>query len=159
MIKVRLQIGDGAIVDTEEAYGLVFLCSDSRFEAPLKVFEATSYPEQEGENSLNKTVRDAFDYKTEWFIKANGSLDNANKVIANFNSLLYTKDDKDNPDVLTFKTVQFYNDYKKVLIVGRPSLIQESTEFWRDSKNNQHDVVKVEWVIRVSQPKLCDFNI
>ena len=155
MIRVRLQIGDGEILDTADNYGLVYVSSDHRFEAPLKEFEKTSYPEEEGEHILVKTVSDAFDYKVTWFVKADGSLDNANAVIARFNSMLYTQDD----GIKTFKQVTFYNDYKKVKVVGTPSLIQESTEFWRDANGKQHDVVQVEWVIRVSKPSLCDFNL
>lgn len=155
MIKVRLQIANGDILDTADNYGLVYLSADSRFAAPIKEFEKTSYPEQEGENISTKTVDDAFDYKVTWFVKANGSLDNANAVIARFNSLLYTQED----DIKTFIQVTFYNDYKKVKIVGTPSPIQEATEFWRDTQGKQHDVVQVEWVIRVSKPSLCDFNL
>jgi hypothetical protein len=155
MITVRLQIADGNIVDTANTYGLVYISADSRFAAPIKEFEKTSYPEQEGENILAKTVSDAFDYKVTWFVKADGSLGNANAVIVRFNSLLYTQEG----DVKTFKQVTFYNDYKKVKIVGTPSLIQEATEFWRDANGKQHDVVCVEWVIRVSKPSLCDFNL
>lgn len=155
MITVRLQIADGNIVDTADTYGLVYISADSRFAAPIKEFERTSYPEQEGENILAKTVSDAFDYKVTWFVKADGSLGNANAVIARFNSLLYDQEG----DVKTFKQVTFYNDYKKVKIVGTPSLIQEATEFWRDANGKQHDVVCVEWVIRVSKPSLCDFNL
>lgn len=155
MIKVRLQIGDGNIVDTIGGYGLVFVSSDNRFEAPIKEFEKTSYPEEEGEHILAKTVLDAFDYKVTWFVKADGSLGNANAVIDKFNSLLYEQDG----DIRTFKQVSFYNDYKKVKIVGTPTLIQEATEFWRDQFGKQHDVVCVEWTIRVSKPSLCDFNL
>ena len=155
MIKVRLQIGDGAILDTIDGYGLVYVSSDSRFEAPIKEVEKTSYPERAGENSSNKTVRDAFDYKVTWFIETYGLLKNANMVIANFNSQLYEQVG----DVMTFKQVSFYNDYKKSLIVGRPSLIQEATEFWRDANGKQHDVVCVEWKIRVSRPSLCNFHL
>lgn len=155
MIRVRLKIDGSEILDTIDGYGLVYVSSDHRFEAPLKEFEKTSYPEEEGEHILAKTVSDAFDYKVTWFVKADGSLDNANAVIARFNSLLYTQDG----DIKTFKQVSFYNDYKKVKIVGTPSLIQEATEFWRDANGKQHDVVQVEWVIRVSKPSLCDFNL
>lgn len=155
MIRVRLQISDGDILDTTDNYGLVYISADSRFDAPIKEFEKTSYPEEEGEHILAKTVDDAFDYKVTWFVKADGSLGNANAVIARFNSLLYTQDG----DIKTFKQVTFYNDYKKVKIVGTPSLIAEATEFWRDQSSKQHDVVCVEWVIRVSKPSLCDFNI
>lgn len=157
MIKVRLQINNRAILDSIEGYDLVYVSSDHRFEAPLKEFEKTSYPEQEGENILAKTVLDAFDYKVTWLINAKGSLDNANKVIANFNSQLYSKAGAQ--DILSFNTVTFYNDYKKVKIVGTPTPIQEATEFWRDANGKQHDVVCVEWVIRVSKPSLCDFNL
>lgn len=155
MIKVRLQIADGNIVDTADAYGLIYLSADSRFHAPIKQREVTTYPEQEGENISTKTVDDAFDYKVTWFVKADGSLGNANAVIAQFNALLYDQVD----DIKTFKQVTFYNDYKKVKIVGTPSPIQEATEFWRDAQGKQHDVVQVEWVIRVSKPSLCDFNL
>lgn len=155
MIKVRLAIGQGKILDTIDAYRLIYISADRRFEAPIKEMEKTSYPEQEGENSLDKTVRDAFDYKVTWFIKADGLTANANRVIRSFNSLLYTQQG----DVLTFKQVRLYDDYKKVLIVGRPSLISEATEFWRDANGKQHDVVCVEWTIRVTKPSLCDFNL
>ena len=155
MIKVRLAIGQGKILDTIDAYGLIYVSADRRFEAPLKEVEKTSYPEQEGENSLDKTVRDAFDYKVTWFIKAEGSTVNANRVIRSFNSMLYTQQG----NVLTFKQVSLYDDYKKVLIVGRPSLISEATEFWRDANGKQHDVVCVEWTIRVTKPSLCDFTL
>lgn len=155
MIKVRLKIGNGNIVDTADVYGLVYVSSDHKLSAPTKTFEKTTYPEQEGENIVNKTVSDAFDYKSTWIIKTNGSLDNANKIIAAFNSQLYTQ----NGDVKTFEQVSFYNDYKKVKIVGIPTLITEATEFWRDASGKLHDVVQVEWVIRVSKPSLCDFNL
>lgn len=155
MIRVRLQIDNGEILDTADNYGLVYVEGDRRFEAPIKPFEKTSYIEQEGENIHAVTVSDAFDYKVTWFIKADGSLGNANKVIARFNSLLYTQVD----NIKTFKKVSFYDDYKKVKIVGTPSLISEASEFWRDQRGKQHDVVCVEWIIRVSKPSLCDFNI
>lgn len=155
MIRVRLQIGNDDVLDTIDGYELVYVSADKRFEAPLKEIEKSSYPEQEGENSLDKTVRDAFDYKVVWFIKTDGTIVNANRVIAAFNSRLYTQDG----DIMTFKQVKLYDDYKKVLIVGRPSLISEATEFWRDANGKQHDVVCVEWTIRVTNPSLCDFNI
>lgn len=155
MIKVRLQIDNGDILDTIDGYGLVYVSSDHRFEAPIKEFDKTSYPEQEGENIIVKTVSDAFDYKVKWFVKANGSLSNANAVIARFNSRLYTQEGY----VKSFRRVTFYNDYKKVAIAGIPSPIQEATEFWRDANGKQHDVVCVEWVIRVSKPSLCNFNL
>lgn len=157
MINVRLQIGDGEILDTVDAYGLVYVSADNRFSAPIKQRVVTTFAEEEGEHISTKSIEDAFDYKVTWFVKANGSLDNANKVIARFNSMLYEQ--KDGESIKNFKQVSFYNDYKKVKIVGIPSPIADATEFWRDASGLQHDVVCVEWMIRVSKPSLCDFNI
>jgi hypothetical protein len=156
MIKVRLQIGEGGIHDTMEKWGLVYISSDHRFAAPFKELEKTTYPEEEGEHISNKAVANAFDYKAEFLVKADGSLDNANKVIANFNSQLINQVGE---SISQVNQVTFYNDYKKVKIVGTPSPIVEATDFWRDAKGIQHDVVKVELVIRVSKPSLCDFNL
>ena len=44
MIKVRIKIGEGSILDSERGYGLIYLSSDNVFEAPLKAIESTSYP-------------------------------------------------------------------------------------------------------------------
>lgn len=156
MITVRLQIADGDIKDTASEYGLVYLEADSRLAAPIKAFEKSTYAEQPGSNLDPKTVDDEFDYKVKFFVKANGDLDNANAVISNFNALLYTEN---TDNIKTFKQVTFYNDYKKVKIVGYPSPISEATEFWRDSMGRQADVVCVEWTIHVNNPTLCDFNI
>lgn len=156
MITVRLQIAEGDILDTASAFGLVYLESDSRLAAPIKNFEKSTYAEQPGSNIDPKTVDDEFDYKVKFFVKANGDLKNANATIAEFNELLYTSD----PDGLkTFKKVAFYNDYKRVKIVGYPSPISEATDFWRDSLGRAADVVCVEWTIHVNNPTLCDFNI
>lgn len=155
MIRVRLQIGSGNIVDTT-TYGLVYLSSDHKLAAPSKGFETSAYPEEEGEHILSKTVDDAFDYKITFFIEST-TLNNANAKIKAFNDLLYTQET--GQDTKVFKQVTFYNDYKKVKIVGYPSPIAEAKEFWRDSTGAQHDVVTVEWTIRVIKPSLCDFNL
>ena len=68
MLKVRIKIGDGEIVDTLN-YGFVYLDSDKVMGSPIKDYEETSYPEQEGVNILPKTVDDAFDYKVKFFIQ------------------------------------------------------------------------------------------
>ena len=74
MIKVRLQIADGEIKDTASDYGLVYLQADSRFAAPVKGFEKSSYPEQPGINLDPRTVDDEFEYKVKFFVKADGNL-------------------------------------------------------------------------------------
>lgn len=156
MLRVRIQIGDGEILDST-AHSLVYLSADHRFAADTKGFESTSYPEEEGEHILPKTVDAAFDYKVRFYVRAEGALENANEKIAAFNALLYTQEQ--DSDVKTFKLVHFYNDYKKVLIVGYPQPISMATEFWRDGSGKAHDVVVVEWVIRVTKPSMCDFNL
>lgn len=158
MIKVRLQIGNGAIVDTIDHYGLVYLSSDTVFSAPLRPFEVSKYPEQDGENTHPVTVYEPFDYKIKFFIQAEPGLNNANQKIAEFNNLLFSADPS---GLKTFNRVVFYNDYKKIKVTGYPSLIKEATEddFWRDSRGVEADVVCVEWIIRVDKPQECDFNL
>ena len=155
MLTARIKIGDAEIVDTQ-AYGLVYLDSDKVTGAPSKSFESTSYPEEEGEHIIPKTVDAAFDYKVKFFIQTS-SLQNANDLISAFNSALYTQ--ALGSDVKTYKQVEFYNDYKRHKIVGYPHPISEAQEFWRDKYNQVQDVVVVEWTMRVPKPSLCDFNL
>jgi len=142
-------------VDTT-TYGLVYLDSDKVTGAPSKGFESTSYPEEEGEHIIPKTVDAAFDYKVKFFIRAT-SLKDANTLIKEFNAALYTT--AQGSDVKTYSQVEFYNDYKRHKIVGYPQPIAEATDFWRDMRNQLNDVVVVEWTIRVNKPSLCDFAV
>ena len=155
MLTARIKIGSGAIADTQ-TYGLVYLDSDKVTGAPSKGFESTSYPEEEGEHVIAKTVDAAFDYKVKFFIQAT-SLQNANQKIKAFNEALYTQEQ--GSDVKEYKQIEFYNDYKRHKIVGYPQPIAEATEFWRDPKNQVNDVVVVELTIRVNKPSLCDFAL
>lgn len=158
MITARIKIGDGSIVDTQ-TYGLVYLDSDKRVGAPTKGFESTSYPEEEGEHILAKTVDAAFDYKVKFFIQAS-SLKDVNKRIKEFNELLYTVETGSGTgDVKVFKQVEFYNDYKRHKIVGYAQPMAEAEDYWRDPKNQVNDVAVVELTIRVNKPSLCDFAL
>ena len=156
MLRVRIQIGEGSTIHDSTDYGLIYISSDNRFSPDTKGFETTSYPEEEGEHILPKTVDDAFDYKVKFCIDASGGIESANKKIADFNSMLYSVDGNGNR---VFKEVYFYNDYKKVLIVGYPSPISNAETFWRDSDGKTLDVVVVEWTIRVVKPSKCNFNL
>lgn len=156
MIKVRVKIGEGSVVDTESTYGLIYLDSDKRFGSPSKGFETTSYPEEEGEHIIPKAVDAAFDYKVKFFIQST-SLINANSRISTFNSALHTTATELGEK--EYYQVEFYNDFKKHKIVGYPNEIAEATEFWRDPSNQVNDIVIVEWTIRVNKPSLCDFNL
>lgn len=154
MIRVRLKIGNGEIVDTQ-ALGLIYLDSDKRLAPPTKGFETTSYPEEEGEHILPKTVDDAFDYKVKFFIQAD-SIEDANTKIDAFNSMLHGE--ADSLGSKEFYQVTFFNDYKRHKIVGYPFPIDEATEFWRDPSDQVNDIVVVEWTIRVTKPSLCEFK-
>lgn len=156
MIKVRLKIGDGAILDTCEGHGLIYIKSDNRMEAPIKKRDSTSHPGEAGEHTDPRTVQDAFDYKATFIIDGqNTDLKNVNAVIAAFNKKLYTQ--PSNSDIRTYKEVTFYNDFKRVKIVGIPEPIAEPTKMNR-SKNG-YDFAEVEFVIHVDDPAKCDFNM
>lgn len=160
MITDRLRIGDGEIVDMYEKFGFIHMKSDDRFSAPIKGFETTSYIEQAGENIDPRTVQDAFDYKISFLIEApNKDLVNANSKIWYFNSYIFVQSGTEYGSIMTAQQVCLYNDYKRVKIVGYPNPIQEATSFWRDSKGRIYDAVEVEWTIRVTDPRLCNFNM
>lgn len=155
MIKAKIKIGAGNVVYTDEAYGLVYLDSDKRTAAPIKGFEKTAYPEEEGEHLLLETVDDAFDYKVKFFIQAT-SLATANGKVKAFNDLILPLNQTTGKR--TAAKVEFYNLYKRNKIVGYCDPMAEPTEFWRDPKNQVHDVVIVELNIHVPKPSLCDFD-
>lgn len=155
MLTARIKIGGGQITDTRE-YGFVYLDSDKVVGPKIKGYETTSYPEEEGEHILPKTVDAPFDYKAKFFIQAS-TVENANQLISAFNSALYTK--AEDSDIKTYKQVEFYNDCKRHKIVGYPMPISEATDFFRDPDNQVNDVVIVEWTIRVFKPSLCDYNL
>lgn len=165
MLRVRLKIGTGegaTPVYTDATYGLVYLDSDKRVGPDTKGYESTSYPEEEGEHIIPKTVDAAFDYKVKFFIQAT-SLKDANKRIDEFNKLLYSQ--SQGSSVKTYKQVTFYNDYKRHKIVGYPKEIPLADEFWQDGipvsdprHKNINDIVIVEWTIRVTKPSLCEYT-
>lgn len=164
MITVRIKIGDGTVQDSRNL-GLIYLDSDKRVGAESKGFEATSYPEEEGEHIIPKSVDAPFDYTVKFFIdptipanaqQGTEALYTANAKIKAFNESLYTQES--GSSVKTYKSVVFFNDYKRHKIVGYPSEIPEATEFWRDPKNQVNDVVVVEWKIRVVKPSDCEWK-
>jgi hypothetical protein len=167
MIRVRIKIGsNGNPVDTADTYGLVYLDSDKRVGAEQKEFEATAYPEEEGEHIMPKTVDAPFDYKVKFFVDPSVPentdpedlpLHTANAKIAAFNAALHGTPDANGQK--EYYQVEFYNDHKRHKIVGYPHEIAEATDFWRDPTNQVNDVVVVEWTIRVTKPSLCDFSL
>lgn len=155
MINVRIKIGDGAIEDTFTAHKLIYMDADNRTEAPIKKRDVTAYAEKAGENTDPRTVQDAFDYKVRFIIDGqNTNLANVNAAIAAFNAKLYTQ--PANSDIRTYKEVTFYNDFKRVKIVGLPEPIAEPKEMKRS--RNGFDFAEVELVIHVSDPTKCNFE-
>lgn len=155
MIKSRIKIGNGDIYDFESLFGFIQVSSDNIFGAPVKPFEQTSYPEKAGVNILPLTVEDTFEYKATFFISAKGGFETANWKIEEFNNAVAEEVN----GIKHIKQITFYNDYKKVKIVGYPTPISNATEFWRDSSGKLHDVVCVELTIKVTNPSLCNFNL
>lgn len=156
MIKVRIKIGEeGEILDTYKAWGLIYESSTHILGAAVKSLEATSYPEEEGEHILRKSPASAFDYSVKFLIEGKGELANANARIKAFNDAIAPLNEDGQ---YHFEQVEFYNDYKKVKIVGIPSPIATATSFWRDKYGELSDAVEVELKIRVEKPSLCDFN-
>lgn len=156
MINVRIKIGDGAVQDTFDAHGLIYMKADNRTEAPIKKRDVTSYAEQPGENTDPRTVQDAFDYKVTFIIDGQDKdLKRVCDVVAAFNEKLYTQ--TAGSGIRIYKAVTFYNDFKNVKIVGLPEPIAEPKEF-RKSRNG-HEFAQVEFTIRVSDPTKCDFNM
>jgi hypothetical protein len=160
MIRVRLQIGNGKIVDTYDEYRLIYVGVKEHIFAPeTNGFEKTTYAEEDGENIDNRTTFKPFDYVVQFLVEAeNSDIDNANKRIAAFNSKLYSEQTVDT-DIKTFNQVTLYNDDDKVKIVGYPTTISKATSFWRDRRGRLHDAVQVEWTIRVDKPGKCDFEL
>lgn len=155
MIRSRIQIGDGAIEDTLAAHKLIYMESDNRTEAPIKKRDVTTYAEQAGDNTDPRTVQDAFDYKVRFIIDGqNTYLASVNAIIAAFNKNLYLQET--DSDIRTYKEVTFYNDFKRVKIVGLPEPIAEPKEMKRS--RHGYDFAEVEFVIHVSDPTKCDFN-
>lgn len=156
MIQSRLQIADGDILNLYDGYKLIHMETDTRFEAPIKKRDTTSYAEEAGEHTDPRTVQDAFDYKVTFIVEApNKDLTNANAVIDEFNRKLYTQDG----EIRTYKEITFYNDFKRIKIVGLPEPIQEAKSLYRRQNGEVMDCAQVEWTIRVSDPTKCDFNL
>lgn len=160
MLPAKIKIGAANAVTTE-SLGLIYLSSDDILGAPVKDFEATSYPEEEGEHIIPKTVDAPFDYKVTFCVTSPVTIgqttySDANAVIDYFNSQICPKTD----GIRNVAKVEFTSKYKKVKIVGYPKPLSEVKTFWRDMRTgtSNKDVAVVELVIRVVKPSDCNFN-
>lgn len=154
--KEGLTLSDCPIFDTYEELGFIYIESDHRIGAPEKKRETTTYAEQEGENVDPRTVDDVFDYKVTFLIECpNTNKENANEKIKKFNDAIRKVDIE--TGIKTCKHIAFYNDYKRVMIIGIPEVIEEPKEFYR-YKGDVLDCVLIELTIHVDKPSLCDFS-
>lgn len=153
MIRAKIQIANGAVVDIFDTYGLGYLDSDKRVGPETKGFDATSYPEEEGEHIIPRTVDAAFDYTVKFFVRGT-VLDTINAKIKAFNQAICPLSE----GVRTVNQVAFYNVFKGHKIVGYPKTIPEAEEFWRDPEDHINDVAVVNWTLRVTKPSLCEYD-
>lgn len=157
MIQAKIKIGtNGEVKDTYEDYGLCYISADNTVGATTKDFEATSYPEQEGENILPKTVEEAYDFKVEFLVAAKEGLGQAAAVVEQFNSSLYTQ--AEDSTVREYKPVTLYIPTREVTIVGYPKPISVASDYWYDKAGQKADAALVEFTIRVTQPSLCNYH-
>lgn len=157
MIRTRIQIDGGEILDTYDAFGFIYKSSDNRFSPPEKELDTSSYAEEDGEHVDLRTVYDAFDYNVEFVIEAyNRNFENANSKIKAFNDAIRDYTDK----IKTCKYITFYNDFKRCKITGIPKTIQTVGEddFFRRADGSIMDCVVVQLTIRVTDPTKCDFD-
>jgi len=154
MIRTGIRIGDGEPEDTYDKWGLIYVDSDNRTEAPVKERASTSYAEEAGEHVDARTVQAPFDYTATFLIECpNRNGENANAKIAAFNKALY--DSEPGSDIRRYKTVTLYNHYKRVKIVGIPEPISEPEKFYRRQDGRVMDCVEVKLKIRVADPREC----
>lgn len=149
MIRIKIAINDATAVDTYDTYGFIYLSSDHRFSAPLKDLESTAYPEEAGVHYHNRAIADKFDYKVTFLVEGS-TLADINDRIAAFNSALITDG--------AFNVVTVLNTYKKAKVVGYGTPIATASEFWRDSRGEVAEAAKVDFIVKVYDPTLCDFN-
>lgn len=156
MITSRVQIEDGQIEDFYKKWGFIYLTSSRIFAAPEKQRKTVSYPEEAGEHTDPRTVKDAFDYEVELLLETpNQGLVCANSKIQAWNNAV--REATENGDIERCKTITFYDDRKRCKIVGIPEILStvDKKDFYRDDYT---DCVVVKLKIRVSNPKLCEFN-
>lgn len=154
-IRVRMQIEGGGIEDSYTKWGFIYVDSDHRTAAPEKERETTSYAEEEGEHTDLRTVDAPFDYTVNFIIETpNTNKENANVKIKAFNDAIRNVSN----GIKRCKSITFYNDYKRVKIVGIPEIIDEPKEFYRQKNGNVLDCVMIELKIHVTKPSLCDFS-
>lgn len=159
MMRADIQIENGQRQDTRDAFGFIYLSSDKWLAAPTRAYETTSYAEEAGEHIDPRTVETAFDFKialaTEVFANQIEDGIHVNTRIAALNDAMFAK--SADSDILTARQVTIYDLTKHRKIVGYPKRISEPRDEDVFYAHNQEFAV-VELNLRVTDPKLCDFD-
>lgn len=155
MISSSIEI-DKVVYDSYDSFGFLFVGADKRTAPDEKEDAVTSYAGESGEHRDGRTCYAPFDYKVEFLVEAKSQkLDNVNTKIREFNRAIREKT-SDNA-VMKRREITFYNQYDRVKITGIPQLISEPTELYHSRKLGEIEYAKVELIIRVTDPRKCDF--
>ena len=159
MMRADIQIENGPRQDSREAFGFIYLSSDNRFAAPTRAYETTSYAEEAGEHIDPRTVEEAFDFKIAFATEVlTGEIEggvHVNTRVAAINNAMFSRDA--DSDILTARQVTIYDLTKHRKITGIPKPIAEPRDEDIFYSHNQEFAV-VELNLRVTNPKLCDFD-
>lgn len=158
MIRALIQIEDGAIEDSYDKWGFVYMDADERTAPDEKEDAVTSYIEEPGEHRDGRTVDAPFDYTAKFFVEApNKDLTNVNAKINAFNRAI--RETETGSDVKRKKEIAFYNLLNRVKIVGVPQLIAVPTKVYHSNRYGEMDFAEFDLKIRVNDPRKCDFEL
>lgn len=155
MISSSIEI-DKVVYDFYDSFGFIYIGADKRTAPDEKEDAVTSYAGEAGEHRDGRTCYAPFDYKAEFLVEAKcQKLDNVNTKIRDFNRAI--RETTSGNEVMKRREITFYNLYDRVKITGVPQLISEPTELYHSPTLGVIEYAKVELVIRVTDPRKCDF--
>lgn len=146
---LRIQVGDGPIIQAEEAYGVYLTEGDIRLPLPIRNYEVQEYPETTAVDIYPVTKFEPFDYTVKLCCVAKGS-DDVNSVIQQLQSLFLTP----SGGMMRANVISIYDDYRHTKMVGYYKSIA-STEFGRTESES---FLYFDLTIYVSDPSKCEIN-
>lgn len=158
MIRVKIQIEDGAIEDSYEKWGFISMDADERTAPDEKEDDVSNYAGEAGEHRDGRTVDAPFDYTAKFLVEApNRDLTNVNTKINAFNKAI--RETISDSDIKRKKEITIYHLLNRVKIVGFPDLIAVPKELYHSNQLGGFDFAVFELKIRVSDPRKCDFEL
>lgn len=147
--QIRIKIGSDAIKNMETDLKFYLMESTDILTPPQREYETEVFPESSGVSIYPVTSDEQFDYNIKlcYF----GSEDSANLAISAFNTSLFTKIG----DLKTAKELTIYNDFKRVMVVGYVKSIKTDTT----NSIKSRDVVIFDFLVQVTNPNKCNFNL